>query len=118
MTFNATKMKLLSFNHLLVYMEINGIDLREETCFRLLALTFTRSMDWKPYTVHCQGCFKEIRLPLYGPAFPYSLIHLVSVQIYHLTMYGILFPYLGLNAEMGSQLSRIWTFCWFASPSY
>ena len=53
-TFNATTMKLLSFNRhrepIFVPVEMNGIDLPEETSFRLLALTFTRSMDRKPYT--------------------------------------------------------------------
>ena len=52
-TFNATKTKLLSFNRhrnpLLVPVEMNGIGLPEETSFRLLGLTFTRSMDWKLY---------------------------------------------------------------------
>ena len=52
-TFNATKMKLLSFNchrdPLLVPVEMNGIELPEETTFRLLGLTFTQYMDWKPY---------------------------------------------------------------------
>ena len=52
-TFNASKTKLLSFNRhrdpLLVPVEMNGIELPEETSFRLLGLTFTRSMDWKPY---------------------------------------------------------------------
>ena len=33
----------------LVTVEINGIELPEETSFHLLALTFSRSMDWKPY---------------------------------------------------------------------
>ena len=53
MTFNATKTKLLSFNRhrdpLLVRVEMNGIELPEETSSRLLGLTSTRSMDWKPY---------------------------------------------------------------------
>ena len=52
-TFNATKTKLLSINHhrdpLLVPVEMNSIELPEETSIRLLCLTFTRSMDWKPY---------------------------------------------------------------------
>ena len=52
-TINATKMKLLSFNRhrdpLLVPVEMNGIELTEETSFHLLRLTFTRSMDWEPY---------------------------------------------------------------------
>ena len=51
--FNATKTKLLSFNRhrdpLLVPVEMNGIELPEETSFHLLGLTFTRPMDWKPY---------------------------------------------------------------------
>ena len=63
-TFNATKMKLFSFNRhrdlLLVPVEMNDIDLPEETSFRLLGLTFTQSI----YKLHCQGCFKESRLPL------------------------------------------------------
>ena len=45
--------KLLSFNHrrnpLLVPVEMNGIELPEETSFHLLGLTFTQSMDWKPF---------------------------------------------------------------------
>ena len=52
-TFNATKRKLLSFNRhrdpFLVPVEMNGIELPEETSFCLLGLTFARSMDWKPY---------------------------------------------------------------------
>ena len=44
-TFNATKTKLLSFIHhrdpLLVPVEMNGIELPQETSFRLLSLTFT-----------------------------------------------------------------------------
>ena len=43
----------LSFNRHsdphLVPVEMNDIELPEETSFRLLGLTFTRSMDWKPY---------------------------------------------------------------------
>ena len=30
-------------------MEMNDIELPQETSFRLLSLTFTRSMEWKPY---------------------------------------------------------------------
>ena len=52
-TFNATKAEWLSFNRhrepLLVPVEMNGIELREETSFCLHGLTFTPSMDWKPY---------------------------------------------------------------------
>ena len=52
-TFNATKTKLLSVNRHRdlpsVPVEMNGIELPEETSFRLLGLKFTRSMDWKPY---------------------------------------------------------------------
>ena len=50
MTFNATKTKLLSFKRdpLLVPVEMNGIELPEETTFRLFGLTLTQSMDWKP----------------------------------------------------------------------
>jgi hypothetical protein len=52
-TFNATKTKLLSFNRhrdpRLVPVEMNGVDLPEETSFCLLGLTFTQSMGWKPY---------------------------------------------------------------------
>ena len=52
-TFNATKTKLLSFNRqrdpLLVPVEMNGIELPEETSLHLLDLNFTISMDWKPY---------------------------------------------------------------------
>ena len=33
----------------LVPVEMNGIELPEETSFCLLGLIFTRSMDWKPY---------------------------------------------------------------------
>ena len=49
----GTKTKRLSFNchgdPPLVPVEMNGIELPEETSFHLLGLTFTRSMDWKPY---------------------------------------------------------------------
>ena len=52
-TFNATKTKLLSFNchrrPLLVPMKMNGIELPEESSFRLLGLIFTISINWKPY---------------------------------------------------------------------
>ena len=52
-TFNATKTKVLSLNRhrdpLLVPVEMNRIELPEENSFYLLGLTFTRSMDWKPY---------------------------------------------------------------------
>ena len=48
-TFNATKTKLLFFNHhidpLLVPVEMNGIELPEDNSFRLLDLTFTQSID-------------------------------------------------------------------------
>ena len=63
-TSNATKTKLLSFNrHIdphMLSVEMNGIELPEETSFHLLGLTFTQSI----YKVHCQGCFKESKLPL------------------------------------------------------
>ena len=52
-TFNATKTKLLSFNRhrdpLLVPVKMSSTELHEETSFRLLGLTFTPTMDWKPY---------------------------------------------------------------------
>ena len=41
--------------------EMNGIELSEETSFPLLGLIFTRSIDWKPYiqstatVVHGEG---------------------------------------------------------------
>ena len=41
---------------------MNGIALPEETSFRLLGLTFTPSMDWKP---HIQSIAK-------AASFPYS----------------------------------------------
>ena len=51
MTFNTNETKLLSFNHhrdpLLVPLEMNRIELPEETSLRLLCLAFARSMDWK-----------------------------------------------------------------------
>ena len=52
-TFNATKTKLLSSNlhrdPILVHVEMDGIELQEETSFLLLGLTYIRSMDWKLY---------------------------------------------------------------------
>ena len=52
-TFNATKTKLLSFNHhrypSLIPVKMNGVELPENTSFRLLGLIFTQTMDWKPY---------------------------------------------------------------------
>ena len=38
---------MLSFN--LVPVEMNSIELPQETSLRLLGMTFTRYMDWKPY---------------------------------------------------------------------
>ena len=44
--------ELLSFNRhidpLLVPVDMNDIELPEETSVRLLGLNFTQSMDWKP----------------------------------------------------------------------
>ena len=59
----------LSFNHhrdpLLVPVEMNGIELPEETSFRLLGLTFTRSMDWKQFIQSiAKECAKESGLSL------------------------------------------------------
>ena len=52
-TFNAIKTYLLSFNRhrdpLLVPVEMNGIVSPEDTSFRLLGLSFTRSTNLKPY---------------------------------------------------------------------
>ena len=52
-TFNATKSKLLSFNHhrdpSLIPVKMNGIELPENTSFQLLGLIFTPTIDWKPY---------------------------------------------------------------------
>ena len=90
--FNDTKTKLLSFkchrDPLVVPVETNGIELPEDTSFRLLGLTFTQSMDWKPYTVHCQGCFKESRLPFRAQRFlsPESILYLYK---YHSAIYGV-----------------------------
>ena len=51
-TFNATKTKLLSFNHhrdpSLVPVKMNDIELPKSTSFRLLGWIFTPT-DWKPY---------------------------------------------------------------------
>ena len=70
-----------------------ALSCQKRLSFRLLGLTVTPSMDGKPYnTVHCQGCFKESGLPSWGPAFPYSLIHRLSLQIYHSVMYGVRIP--------------------------
>ena len=48
-TFNATKTKLLSFNHhrdpSLIPVKMNGIKLPENTSFRLLGLTSTPTID-------------------------------------------------------------------------
>ena len=67
-TFNATKTKLLSFNRhrdpLLVPVEMNGIELSEETSFRWLGLAYSIYGLEAMYTVHCQGCIKESGLPL------------------------------------------------------
>ena len=58
-TFNVNKTKLRSFNRHrdppLVPVEMNGIGLPEETSFRLLGLTFIRSMDCKPLPRLIQG---------------------------------------------------------------
>ena len=91
-TFNATKTKLLSFNRhrdpLLVPVKMSSTELHEETSFRLLGLTFTPTMDWKPYI---QSIAKAASRKV-GSLFR---AHLVSLQVHHSTMYGVLFPYLG-----------------------
>ena len=67
-TFNATKMKLLYFNHhgdhLLVPVEMNGIELLRETSFRLLGLNFTGSHIYNPLQMLLQGKWA----PLIGPS--------------------------------------------------
>ena len=57
LTFNATKTKLLSFNRHRDTLLVNGIELPEESSFRLLGLTFgliygleaTQSIAWAPF---------------------------------------------------------------------
>lgn len=52
-TFNSTKTKLLSVNHaknpFLPSISMNGTDLEESDCFRLLGITFSRDFSWRPY---------------------------------------------------------------------
>ena len=82
-TFNATKTKLLSFNRhrdpLLMHVEMNGIELPEETSFRLFGLTFTRSMEWKLYI---QSIAKADSRKV-GPVFPFpeSIFYLYESTI-------------------------------------
>ena len=94
-TFNATKTKLLSFNRhrdpLLAPAEMNGIELPEETSVRLLGLTFSQSMDWKPYI---QSIAKAT-----SSGFP-----LYRAQRF-LTPESVLYLY-----KSGSQLCRLWSF--------
>ena len=51
--FNATKTKLLSFNRHRCYdpcsISMNGKQLEESDSLRLLGITFTPKLDWKPY---------------------------------------------------------------------
>ena len=113
-TFNATKMKLLSFNGhrgpLLLPAEMNGSELPEETSFRLLGMNLTLV-----YTVNCHGCFKESGFPLYGPRV--TLLQNPSCICTNLPFgHEVLFPYMGWfskvpcarsarsSAETGSQL--------------
>ena len=75
---------------LLVPVEMNGIELPEETNFRLFGLTFTRPMDWKPYIQSIAKAASRKMGSLYrAQLFPFSWIHLVSVQIYNSAMYGV-----------------------------
>ena len=101
-TFNATKAKLLSFKRhrdlLLVPVEMNGIDLPDETSFCLLGLTFTHL--WT-------GCHIYSPLPRQFKGKRASFIHLVSVQIYQSAMYGVLFPYVGWCSKVLDLLDRV-----------
>ena len=101
-TFNATKTKLLSFNRHRdphsVPVEMNGIELPEETNFRLLGLTFTRSMDWKPY-MQSIAAFKESGLPYIGRSV--SLI-----------LGSILYLYKSTIRPCMEYCSHIWVWCY------
>ena len=132
-TFNATKTKQLSFNPhrdpLLVPVEMNGIELPQETSFRLLGLTFTQSMDWKPYIRSIDKAASRKVGNLYrAQCFltPESILYLYKSTIqpcmnYCSHIWGGAPRSNGLDLldnvqKLGSQLSRCWTFFWFASP--
>ena len=130
--FNATKKKLLSFNRhrdpILMPVEMNGFELPEETIFRLLGLTVTRSMDWKPYIqpiakVASRKVGSLYRAQRFHPH--KSIFYLYKSTIrpcmeYCTHIWGCALRSMGWSAissgETGSQLSRFWSFCWFASP--
>ena len=92
-TFNATKTKLLSFNRHRDPL-LSSTELHEETSFRLLGLTFTPTMDWKPYIQSiAKAASRKVGSLFRAQCFlsPESILY----QVHHSTMYGVLFPYLG-----------------------
>ena len=101
----------LSLNHHrdphLLPVEMNAIVLPEETIFCLLGLTFIRSMDWKPYIQSIIKPDSRIVSSLYRAQrflTPLSILYLYKSTIQP------------CSADMGSQLSRLCAFYWFAGP--
>ena len=85
-TFNATKTKLLSFNRhrdpLLVPVKMSSTELHEETSFRLLGLTFTPTVDWKPYIQSgAKAASRKVGSLFRGQRFlsPESILYLYNV---------------------------------------
>ena len=124
-TFNATKRKLLSYNHrkdpLLVPVEMKGIELPEETSLRLIGLTFIQSMDWKPYIQFIAKAASRKMGSIYRAQ------HFLTLESILYLYKSTIWPCMEYcshtwggaprsSAETGNQLSRLRTFFWFSSP--
>ena len=107
---------------LLVPVEMNGIELPEETSFHLLGLTCTRTMNWKPRLLWGNWA------PFIGPSIslllnsscirtnlPFSHVW-STVPISGVELKGPMDWSTRSSAETGSQLSRLSPFFWFAIP--
>ena len=101
---------------------MNGIELLEETSFRLLGLTVTQSMDWKPYIQYIAKASSRKVGSLYrGQHFltPESILYLYRSTIQPCKEYCSHISKAWSarsSAETCSQLNKLQTFFWFASP--
>ena len=131
MEWGDTKMKLFSFDRhrldpLLVPVEMNGIELTEETSFHLLGLTFSQSMDSKSYI---QSIAKAASRKV---GFIYRTQHFLTPESILYWYKSTILPCMECcshiwggtprshrlallesveSAERGSQLSRLWSLC-------
>ena len=111
-TFNGTKTKLFSFNFrrdpLLGPVEMNGIELPEETSFRL---TFNRSMDLKPYmqSIATETSRKVGSLKGSGVSLPLNPSCICTNLPFDRVWSTV--PISGVECRNGYLADSLWTFC-------